>query len=426
MSGGIVVFSQDGRFLAANRNALQHLGVERYQAETLTFAILFNAPLTAIFDQPGQFPRPVQKLHTSTGITIYCRSKTRMCSSSKGSQIVGKQFTSTPATAHVAERKPLLEELELGDPGMGKIIANIRKILGHDIPVLIEGESGTGKELFARAMHNSGSRRNGPFVAINCAAIPEGLIESELFGYLEGAFTGAKLKGYTGKIRQADSGTLFLDEIGDMPLHLQAKLLRVLQERTVSPLGGTKSYQVDFALICATNHSMREEVEAGRFREDLYYRLNGMLVTLPCLRQRKDCLELARSIVNSLVAYGKSVSLSPELVEIFENHPWPGNIRQMHSVLRTAVALLGYDNEITRDHLPEDFLEQSSHVADSPATTERGEATILLVDDGTSLESLENIAIREAVRECQGNIAAAARRLGISRNTLYRKLQAPG
>lgn len=426
MSEGIAVFSQEGRFLAANRNALQHLGMERYQAELQTFSMLFNAPLTTIFDHPGQFPRSVQKLHTRSGITLYCHGTTRLLSSAKGPLIVEKQSLSSPAMDHAAEQKPVLEEMELGDPGMRKIIAKIRKILGHDIPVLLEGESGTGKELFAQAMHNSSSRRNGPFVAINCAALPEGLIESELFGYLDGAFTGAKQKGYTGKIRQADGGTLFLDEIGDMPLQFQAKLLRVLQERTVSPLGGTKSYQVDFALICATNHTMREEVEAGRFREDLYYRLNGMFISLPCLRQRMDRLELARSIVTSLVAYGRSVSISRELEKLFENHPWPGNIRQMHSVLRTAVALLGYDNEITRDHLPEDFLEQCSPAENTPSATDCSETTTLLVDNGTSLESLEKNAINEAVRECRGNIAAAARRLGISRNTLYRKLQAFG
>jgi len=425
MYEGIIVFSQDGRFLAANRNALQYLEMDRYQAELHTFSSLFNVSLDAIFDKPGQFPRPVRELHTFTGITIYCRGKTRLLNFSNVPLIAGKQSNSSPAANHGAERKTLLEDLELGDSAMQKIIAKTRKILEHNIPVLLEGESGTGKELFARAMHNSSSRRNGPFVALNCAALPEGLIESELFGYQEGAFTGAKRKGYIGKIRQADGGTLFLDEIGDMPFQFQARLLRVLQERTVSPLGGEESYEVDFALICATDRKMRVEVDAGRFREALYYRLNGMLITLPCLRQRMDRLELARSIINSLVVFERSVSLSSEVVEIFENHPWPGNIRQMHSVLRTAIALLGYGNEIAVEHLPEDFLEQNSHGEHSPTIAEHGRATPLLIAGGASLESLEKIAIREAVRECGGNMAAAARRLGISRNTLYRKMQAP-
>jgi transcriptional regulator with PAS, ATPase and Fis domain len=260
-------------------------------------------------------------------------------------------------------------------------------------------------------------------VALNCAALPEGLIEAELFGYQEGAFTGAKRKGNTGKIRQADGGTLFLDEIADMPQQLQARLLRVLQERTVYPLGGTDSYQVDFALVCATNRKIREEVAEGRFREDLYYRLNGLLVTLPRLKEREDRLALARSIVASLAGYGKNIRLSPEVVEIFDNHPWPGNIRQMHNVLRTAVALLGPDDEITVEQLSEDFLEQCQRVVLPAEETPTVETGASLLDEPTSLDRLEMLAIRKAMEECGGNISAAARRLGISRNTLYRKLQ---
>jgi len=319
------------------------------------------------------------------------------------------------------ERQPLVQELDLGDPVMGKIITKTSRILGHDIPVLIEGESGTGKELFARALHHSDSRRLGPFVALNCAALPEGLIEAELFGYQEGAFTGAKRKGYTGMIRQADGGTLFLDEIADMPQQLQARLLRVLQERTVYPLGGTDSYKVDFALVCATNRKIREEVAAGRFREDLYYRLNGLLITLPRLRDREDRLALARSIVASLAGHGMNIRLSPEVVEIFEHHPWPGNIRQMHNVLRTAVALLGPDEEITVEHLSEDFLEQYKELYCMTGQSLILDSIASLAIEPARLDHLEMVAIRKAIEECGGNISAAARRLGISRNTLYRK-----
>jgi len=425
MYEGIIVFSQDGRFLAANRSAFQYLEIDRHQAELHTFSSLFNTPLSVLFDQPGQFHWPVKELRTCAGVTIFCRSKSNLITSSRSLPAVDRQPPYCATTAQGADRKPLLDHLELGDPGMLRIIARARKILGHDIPVLLEGESGTGKELFARAMHNDSLRREGPFVALNCAALPEGLIESELFGYQEGAFTGAKRKGYAGKIRQADGGTLFLDEIGDMPVQFQSRLLRVLQERTVTPLGGAESFQVDFALICATNRKMREEVEAGRFREDLYYRLNGMLITLPRLRHRMDRMALARSIIEGLVVPDRTVSLSPGVVEIFERHPWPGNIRQMHSVLRTAVALLGYENEITVDHLAEDFLEQGSHwgVQRDAAAGEGGFSSSSV--NGNNLDNLEKIAISEAVRECRGNIAAAARRLGISRNTLYRKMRTP-
>ncbi len=415
---GIIVFSPEGRFLAANHTALNVLGLDRCQAESHSFSSLFNARLGDVFHQRGAFPPPSREMHTSTGVALFCRARTGL----PAATMVSAGGGPGPRTAAPG---PLLEDLELGDPAMRDIIARARKVLEHDIPVLLEGESGTGKEMFARAMHTSSSRRTGPFVALNCAALPEGLVESELFGYQEGAFTGAKRKGYSGKIRQAHGGTLFLDEIGDMPLRFQARLLRVLQERTVSPLGGAESYQVDFALICATNRRMREEVEAGRFREDLYYRLNGMLITLPCLRERGDCLELARSIISGLVPEGRNVSLSPRVAELFREHPWPGNIRQMHSVLRTAVALAGYGSEIALEHLSEDFLEQASVLERGPVAERRREATAVLVAEGTSLGSLERSLIRETLRECGGNITAVARKLGISRNTVYRRLQPP-
>jgi transcriptional regulator of acetoin/glycerol metabolism len=216
---------------------------------------------------------------------------------------------------------------------------------------------------------------------------------------------------------------LFLDEIADMPLQLQARLLRVLQERAVYPLGGTNSYRVDFALVCATNRKIREEVATGRFREDLYYRLNGLLITLPRLSEREDRLTLAHSIVNTLAVYKGAIRLSPEVLDIFDNHPWPGNIRQMHNVLRTAVALLGHDDEITVEHLSEDFLEQCRPAGRLSDDTEKSDIGASIMDEPTSLDHMEMLAIRKAIEECGGNISSAARRLGISRNTLYRKWQ---
>jgi len=405
---GIAVFSQNGLFLTGNRYALAHLGLTREMQDPQTFASLFNAPLSAALAQ-GNYSQPMVQLRSRSGMIVYCRSDSRLINASSKKVSVHSRRNPSPQ----AERTPVLEDLELGDPTMQKVIAKTRKVLWHDIPLLIQGESGTGKELFARAVHGSGPRQNGPFVALNCAALPETLIESELFGYQEGAFTGAKRNGYEGKIRQADGGTLFLDEIGDMPLQLQARLLRVLQERTVSPLGGNESYQVDFALICATNRNLREEATAGRFREDLYYRLNGLLVTLPGLREREDRLGLARKILNSLTT--DTVIVSEEAVTILHNHPWPGNIRQMYNVLRTAVVLLGGETVITPDHFPDDFLDQyrptgacaGADAADSP--------------EAISLDDIETLAVQKALEEFGGNIAAAARKLGVSRNTVYRK-----
>jgi transcriptional regulator of acetoin/glycerol metabolism len=406
---GIAVFAEDGRLLAANRSALLHLGLDRYQAEEQSFSSLFDAPLQSLLEQPSSLVQPVRQLRTHSGMVVFCRLKSRLSGLPKG-VILAPQ-------SRESEEERLLESLELGDPTMRKNIAKVQKVLGHDIPVLIEGDSGTGKELFAQAMHRSGPRRDGPFVALNCAALPEGLIEAELFGYEEGAFTGAKRKGNMGKIRQADGGTLFLDEIGDMPLQLQARLLRILQERTVAPLGGSESHRVDFALVCATNRRIREEIAAGRFREDLYYRLNGLVIQLPPLRERADRLALAERIVAELAGPGRVVRLAHEVRELFRDHPWPGNIRQMHNVLRTAVALLGDGNEITREHLSDDFLEQCPTAA--PSTEEPAFPAQTMPAE--RLYHLEMAAIRQAVTECGGNISAAARRLGISRNTLYRK-----
>jgi len=263
-------------------------------------------------------------------------------------------------------------------------------------------------------------------VAVNCAAIPEGLIESELFGYEEGAFTGARRKGAPGKILQANGGTLFLDEIGDMPLSLQARLLRVLQERTVTPLGSTRPYPVDVGLVCATHRRLRELINQGHFREDLYYRLNGFVLTLPPLRERTDLLELVHRLIEGETRGGERVEISGEVMELFRRHSWPGNLRQLHNLLRTALAMVDSDGCITRDHLPDDFLEEFGDTGVGgvvPQLSLSSAVEYLAPVAPGSLEDLETTAIQRAVEFHRGNISAAARELGISRNTLYRKLQ---
>lgn len=415
----IIVFGRGGRFRAANRSALLHLGIDRYQARELEFTDFFDMTFDQLISQTCLASKPVLTLLTRAGKLVFARVKgIHPGSTLRGKVVSLKERGLNPLPERAI---PTLETLEYGDPKMQKAIAKARRILGHDISILIEGESGTGKELFARALHNSGPRKDGPFIALNCAAIPEGLIESELFGYQEGAFTGARKKGTVGKIREADGGTLFLDEIGDMPLALQARLLRVLQERIVTPLGGAESFVVDIAIVCATNRKLRTEITAGRFREDLYYRLNGLLLSLPRLSEREDLLTLARNILEQLAGPGRMVHLGPEVEALFHNHPWPGNIRQMHNVLRTALALLGNEWEITPDHLPDDFLEQSEEAVPArhivPAVTTSPSSTIGL----GRLDDLESVAIRKALEECGGNVSAAARQLGVSRNTVYRK-----
>lgn len=280
--------------------------------------------------------------------------------------------------------------------------------------MLLQGESGVGKEVFARALHDAGPRRNGPFVAVNCAALPESLIEAELFGYGPGAFTGARREGSPGRLREAQGGTLLLDEVGDMPLAFQARLLRVLQERQVQPLGGGKSVDLDFFLVCATHRQLRDEMQAGRFREDLYYRINGLTLLLPPLRERSDQSALVDRLLRAL-APGQAVHLAPELVTAFLHFNWPGNLRQLANVLRTACALLDEgETRIDWQHLPDDLVQDLRHKA---------------VATGAGLDDLNGPLRAQSVRtmervllQCNGNVSEAARQLGVSRNTLYRKL----
>ena len=274
------------------------------------------------------------------------------------------------------------------------------------------------------------------------------MIEAELFGYEEGAFTGARRKGSAGKIVQADGGTLFLDEIGDMPVALQAHLLRVLQERQVTPLGSTKSVAVDVTIICATHRNLREMIEAKQFREDLFYRLNGLAVRLPPLRERSDLMALAQRILERECG-GRHLQLAADVVRLFEHYHWPGNVRQLFNVLRTACVMAASDSRITREHLSDDFLEDAmrrlppmpapSTASAEPAPVPAAPATPAALHAaaaptalppqpdpaaaGRTLGDMEIDAIRQAVAQCAGNISEASKRLGISRNTIYRKLR---
>jgi transcriptional regulator with PAS, ATPase and Fis domain len=257
----------------------------------------------------------------------------------------------------------------------------------------------------------------GPFIAVNCASIPETLIESELFGYEDGAFTGARKKGAVGKILQANGGTLFLDEIGDMPFSLQARLLRVLQERMVTPLGSSKSITVNVELICATNHNLRERMAKGLFREDLYYRLNGLVVKLPPLRDRTDLETVVKKILMA-ESNGGRYTVSPEILSLFKQHKWPGNFRQLTNLLRTAIVMAGDEHEISLRHMPDDFLDDidTAETFDTSASPEN------LIASGANLEAMEQTVILKSLEAHGGNVSATARALGVSRNTIYRKV----
>ncbi|EGO65945.1 sigma 54-interacting transcriptional regulator [Acetonema longum] len=279
--------------------------------------------------------------------------------------------------------------------------------------LLIQGESGTGKELFARAVHQSSKRKTHSFIAINCGAIPENLLESELFGYEEGAFTGAQRGGKLGKFELAHHGTVFLDEIGDMPLHLQVKLLRVLQERRVERIGGTRSIPIDVRVIAATNRDLEQLMATGEFREDLYYRLHVIPLFIPPLRERKEDIPL---LVRSFVEYysklvGKEIAATtPEAIHILSRYSWPGNVRELGNIIEYAVTMAAGDT-ITADILPKRI----------KAPLQQG-----VKHHSLNLEELERKAIAEALEIASesGNKEKAAEILGIGRATLYRKIKA--
>ena len=334
-----------------------------------------------------------------------------------------------------------LDYLAGSDRQLKESVERIKRVMNKPIPVLLNGETGTGKEMFAQAIHNASRRADKPFVAVNCAAIPESLIESELFGYKDGAFTGARSKGMRGKILQSDGGTLFLDEIGDMPASLQPRLLRVLAEREVTPLGGETPIPVDLHVICATHRNILEMVASGEFREDLYYRLNGISFELPPLRQRSD---IARLINDVLIIEAEN---SPDklhidncAMQVLTEFAWPGNIRQLRNALRYALAVCD-NGVITCDDLPVDVTggqQPARHVAANiprpsvPALPETAVEVAAppenqdIVAGLNCMEQAERQVILDSLKKHKWQVARAVKEVGISRATMYRKMEKYG
>jgi len=414
LAEGRVALAEDGRVIGADATARSLLGLGPGGACTRSLDECLQLDPDQLWTwarQGGPAPHAVRRhdgsvlwLRVEAGRAALALQPARAARPSPGT-------AATPAAADDA-----LTALDTGDTTLHAALERARRVLDKPIALLLQGESGVGKEVFARAVHASGARRDAPFVAVNCAALPEALIEAELFGYRPGAFTGAGREGAPGRIREAEGGTLFLDEIGDMPLPLQARLLRVLQERQVQPLGGGKPVAVDFRLVCATHRRLRDEIAAGRFREDLYYRLNGLTLTLPPLRERQDLPALVAHMLARL-APGRDLRIAPALAPALAAHHWPGNLRQLHNALQTACALLDEaETEIAWAHLPDDLAEDlAADLRTPPRAPER-------VDEGSDLRAVSERTVRHTVQACTGNLSEAARRLGISRNTLYRKL----
>ena len=321
----------------------------------------------------------------------------------------------TPPAPRSAAARYSLTDIITQNSGMLRLKETIGKVANSTSSVLICGETGTGKELFAQAIHNDGPRRNRPFVAINCGAIPKELLESELFGYEEGAFTGAQKGGRPGKFELADTGTLFLDEIGDMPFDMQVKLLRVLQSGEIQRVGGLRTVPVDLRIISATNKDLKQAIAQHQFRADLYYRISTLSILVPPLRERaEDILPLAEHFIHrhELRLNRHPVPLPQETAEAILRYPWPGNIRQLESAVERAVHLAEGGALLPEHFGIADLMENRRPAAPAPAQA--------------TLEDIERQAIAAALVRFGGNISQTAFALGVSRPTLYRKMSKYG
>ncbi|MBR8142243.1 sigma-54-dependent Fis family transcriptional regulator [Burkholderia sp. AU19243] len=412
---GLVAFGPDGGLIAANRSAQFQLGATFDALQHRSCDALFGMHFGELAHHAARAPGAPFRLTLSTGVRVLARCE--FAEAHKTAVAVAP-----PAPAAVRTRAPhpdaiTFATLDTGDTRMAAVLERVAKIRGRDLPLLILGQTGTGKEWLARALHQASPRADGPFVAVNCAALPDSLIEAELFGYEDGAFTGARKRGSPGKIAQADGGTLFLDEIGDMPLAQQVRLMRVLQERAVMPLGSARAVPVDVRVVCATHRDLRAMIAEGTFREDLFYRINGLAVTLPALAARTDLPVLVERILARLArSEPMPTRVAADVLAAFRRHRWPGNLRQMTNVLRTAGMLAEDEAEITLAHLPDDFWLDCD---DAPAPNAAPAGT----REATTLQSHQAAVIDAVLARHGGNVSAAARELGLARNTVYRYLR---
>lgn len=398
-SEGLLAFDGEGRICAVNQSALNLLGANRGGLLGKPVEQFFDCALDELLGRATAAASTSWPLRTRDGRGLFAslRRQARAVP-----QPVGPAVAVAPAPA---------ERICLVDPALQHDFRRAVRVFERDVPLLLNGETGCGKEAFAKAVHQASQRANKPFVALNCASIPESLIESELFGYRGGSFTGARKEGMRGKLQQADGGTLLLDEIGDMPLALQTRLLRVLEERVVVPIGG-EPQAVDVRIISATHRNLLGRVEAGSFREDLYYRLNGLEVALPALRERSDKAQLLDFILAEEAA-ALPVQLDPSARRALLDFAWPGNVRQLRNVLRTLVALCE-DGCIGFDDLPAVVRQAPLALAPAAPVCEH------------PLDDAERVALLQTLEQKRWHMTQVAAQLGVSRNTLYRKLRKHG
>ncbi|HDJ0699401.1 TPA: sigma 54-interacting transcriptional regulator [Escherichia coli] len=417
MDQGVLVVDDESRIQFVNQTALKTLGVVQnniigkpIRFRPLTFESNFtHGHMQHIVSWDDKSELIIGQLHNIQGRQLFLMAFHQSHTSFS--------VANAPDEAHI-------EQLV----GECRVMRQLKRLISRIAPspssVMVVGESGTGKEVVARAIHKLSGRRNKPFIAINCAAIPEQLLESELFGYVKGAFTGASANGKTGLIQAANTGTLFLDEIGDMPLMLQAKLLRAIEAREILPIGASSPIQVDIRIISATNQNLAQFIAEGKFREDLFYRLNVIPITLPPLRERQEDIELlVHYFLHLHTRRLGSVypGIAPDVVEILRKHRWPGNLRELSNLMEYLVNVVPSGEVIDSTLLPPNLLNNGT--TEQSDVTEVSEAHLSLDDaGGTALEEMEKQMIREALSR-HNSKKQVADELGIGIATLYRKIK---
>ncbi|EOO9590401.1 sigma 54-interacting transcriptional regulator [Escherichia coli] len=417
MDQGVLVVDDESRVQFVNQTALKTLGVVQnniigkpIRFRPLTFESNFtHGHMQHIVSWDDKSELIIGQLHNIQGRQLF---------------LMAFHQSHTSFSVANAPDEPHIEQLV----GECRVMRQLKRLISRIAPspssVMVVGESGTGKEVVARAIHKLSGRRNKPFIAINCAAIPEQLLESELFGYVKGAFTGASANGKTGLIQSANTGTLFLDEIGDMPLMLQAKLLRAIEAREILPIGASSPIQVDIRIISATNQNLAQFIAEGKFREDLFYRLNVIPITLPPLRERQEDIELlVHYFLHLHTRRLGSVypGIAPDVVEILRKHRWPGNLRELSNLMEYLVNVVPSGEVIDSTLLPPNLLNNGT--TEQSDVTEVSEAHLSLDDaGGTALEEMEKQMIREALSR-HNSKKQVADELGIGIATLYRKIK---
>ncbi|END6998391.1 sigma-54-dependent transcriptional regulator [Escherichia coli] len=417
MDQGVLVVDDESRVQFVNQTALKTLGVVQnniigkpIRFRPLTFESNFtHGHMQHIVSWDDKSELIIGQLHNIQGRQLF---------------LMAFHQSHTSFSVANAPDEPHIEQLV----GECRVMRQLKRLISRIAPspssVMVVGESGTGKEVVARAIHKLSGRRNKPFIAINCAAIPEQLLESELFGYVKGAFTGASANGKTGLIQAANTGTLFLDEIGDMPLMLQAKLLRAIEAREILPIGASSPIQVDIRIISATNQNLAQFIAEGKFREDLFYRLNVIPITLPPLRERQEDIELlVHYFLHLHTRRLGSVypGIAPDVVEILHKHRWPGNLRELSNLMEYLVNVVPSGEVIDSTLLPPNLLNNGT--TEQSDVTEVSEAHLSLDDaGGTALEEMEKQMIREALSR-HNSKKQVADELGIGIATLYRKIK---